>query len=162
MTIEDLGNIVDLIGGIGVIVTVLYLALQVRQQTRSIDSSIAASKAQTRTLQAQEAIAFIRSVRMDPDLMEIFLAQEEGRALSPIQVFRLDLFSREHFRGAEHSFYLHRIGAIDESEFTGIKSFYRGEMIRPEMRDFWSKNKHQFSTDFREEVERIYDSTSDA
>jgi hypothetical protein len=162
MSIEDLGNIGDLIGGIGVIVTVLYLALQVRQQTRSIDASITASKAQTRTLQAQEAIEFIRSVRMDPDLMEIFLAQEEGRALSPMQVFRLDLFSREHFRGAEHSFYLYRMGTIDESEFAGIESFYREQMIRPEMRDFWSKNKHHFSTDFREEVERIYASTPDA
>jgi len=161
MSIEDLGNIGDLIGGLGVIVTVLYLALQVRQQTRSIDSSIAASKAQTRTLLAQESIAFIRSVRMDPDLMEIFLAQEQGQALSPIQEFRLELFSREHFRGAEHNFYLYRMGAIDESEFAGIESFWKEQMIRPEMREFWTKNGHQFATDFRKEVERIYGSTGD-
>ncbi len=33
--IENLGNIGDLIGGVGVFVTLVYLATQVRQNTRS-------------------------------------------------------------------------------------------------------------------------------
>ena len=33
MTLEALGNLGDLIGGIGVIVTLIYLAIQIRQNT---------------------------------------------------------------------------------------------------------------------------------
>ena len=36
MTIENLGNIGDFIGGIGVVVTLIYLATQIRQNTRSL------------------------------------------------------------------------------------------------------------------------------
>jgi hypothetical protein len=37
VTIEALGNIGDFVGGVGVIVTLLYLASQIRQNTRALD-----------------------------------------------------------------------------------------------------------------------------
>ena len=37
--LEDLGNIGDFLGGIGVVVTLAYLAVQIRKNTRSVRSA---------------------------------------------------------------------------------------------------------------------------
>ena len=39
MTLDDLGNLGDLVGGIGVIATLIYLALQIRQNTTALRTS---------------------------------------------------------------------------------------------------------------------------
>ncbi len=39
MTLEDLGNIGEFVGAIGVVVTLIYLAVQIRQNTKSLRSS---------------------------------------------------------------------------------------------------------------------------
>ena len=45
MSIQDLGAIGDLIAAIGVVASLFYLAVQIRQNTRQIDENIKASKA---------------------------------------------------------------------------------------------------------------------
>ncbi len=47
MTIQDLGAIGELIGGTAVVATLIYLAVQVRQNTRSIESARQLALAQT-------------------------------------------------------------------------------------------------------------------
>jgi hypothetical protein len=39
VSLEDLGNLGDFIGGIAVVVTLVYLALQIRQNTRALQAS---------------------------------------------------------------------------------------------------------------------------
>ncbi len=45
--LEDLGNIGDFLGGIGVVVTLAYLAVQIRQNSRSVKVSAAQSVLQS-------------------------------------------------------------------------------------------------------------------
>jgi hypothetical protein len=63
--LEDLGNIGDFLGGIGVVVTLLYLAFQIRQNTQSVRSSA-----------VQAALADVATTMdglvHDPDLLRIF------------------------------------------------------------------------------------------
>ncbi len=40
MTLEDLGNLGEFLGAIGVIVTLVYLAVQVRQNTRMMRANV--------------------------------------------------------------------------------------------------------------------------
>ena len=42
MTLQDLGNIGEFLGSIGVIVTLIYLAIQIRQNTKAARASSAA------------------------------------------------------------------------------------------------------------------------
>ena len=45
--LEDLGNIGDFLGGIGVVVTLAYLAIQIRQNSRTVKASAAQSVLQS-------------------------------------------------------------------------------------------------------------------
>ncbi|MEP1472162.1 MAG: hypothetical protein ABJK25_14410 [Halieaceae bacterium] len=44
MTLEDLGNIGDFLGGVGVVATLLYLAFQIRQNTRQLKADALAAQ----------------------------------------------------------------------------------------------------------------------
>jgi len=64
--LEALGNIGDFLGGIGVVVTLIYLAGQIRQNTRSIETSSFQA--------AQRDIAgLLDTLSHDPELTRIFL-----------------------------------------------------------------------------------------
>jgi hypothetical protein len=43
LTLQDLGSLGELIGGIAVVASLIYLALQIRQNTRSTHASMAQS-----------------------------------------------------------------------------------------------------------------------
>ena len=45
MSLEALGNIGDFVGGVAVVVTLLYLAVQIRQNTRQVRQSVELARA---------------------------------------------------------------------------------------------------------------------
>ena len=47
MTLDDLGNIGEFLGAIAVVASLLYLSMQIRQNTRSVKSATAQSASQT-------------------------------------------------------------------------------------------------------------------
>jgi hypothetical protein len=46
VNLDALGNIGDLVGGLGVLITLIYLSLQIRQNTRQVEQSLQVSRAQ--------------------------------------------------------------------------------------------------------------------
>ena len=82
MTLEDLGNLGEFLGAIGVIVTLAYLALEIRQNTRMMRASIRQARADS-ALQNQTMTA------ASNELQEAFLKDEAGEPLDPIEARRL-------------------------------------------------------------------------
>ncbi len=155
MSLEDLGNVGDFLGGIGVIFTVVYLALQIRQNTKSVEENTRTAKAQMRFQITTDSINSIRSVRTSDSLIRTFDKASRGEELDSTDLLLIDLYAREIFRSAEGNFYQYRTGTIDEEEFEGMRAFYIDTFQQEYMRNFWLLNKHQFPSMFVEEVERM-------
>lgn len=157
MNLEDLGNIGDFLGGIGVIFTVIYLALQIRQNTKSVEENTRTAKAQMRFQITTDSIESIRSVRTSEPLIRTFVKATSGEALDSTDELMIDLYAREIFRSAEGNFYQYRAGTIDEEEFEGMRAFYSDFFQQQYMKKFWFENKHQFPAIFVREVESTFD-----
>ncbi len=155
MSLEDLGNIGDFVGGVGVILTLLYLAVQIRQNTRTVEQNTLASKAQTRLQVTNDTVESIRSVRTNDALLQAFVKTLEEKDLDSTDNLVLSLYARELFRAAEGNFYQYRVGTIDDEEFQGIYVFYQDMFQQPHMKEFWSENKHQFPSVFVKEVDSM-------
>jgi hypothetical protein len=155
MSLEDLGNIGDFLGGIGVFLTLIYLALQVRQNTRSLEANTSVARAQTRVQLTSDAVESVRSVRTDDSMVEVLVKAASGEELNAKDQLLIDLWIRELFRSAEGSFYQHRIGAVDDEEFEGIYTFFKETFRSPNVKAFWSANKHQFPAAFASEVDEM-------
>ena len=65
MTFETLGNIGDFVGGVGVIVTLLYLASQIRRNTRALDA--------TSRQDVADRLSGVSRLQLDPRLARAFV-----------------------------------------------------------------------------------------
>jgi hypothetical protein len=111
--IEALGNIGDFIGGIGVVITLLYLAFQVRQNSRSVKAAAAqgvlGSLAQT-----------LNSIGSSPQASRVFaLGQLDPSKLTDEEVYQFIHLILGYFRIIEQAFYQNRLGGLDEDLWNG-------------------------------------------
>lgn len=147
MTLEDLGNIGEIVGAIGVVVSLAYLAFQIRQNTRFM-----------RSASFQEAIRDVISITdalsTDRELSRIYwkgladfesLEQDERRRFS---AYLVGLFRR-----FEVIVYQTRQGALDASSWEGVMQTAVITVSRPGGRAWWTQAQDLFSKEFRTYVD---------
>ena len=135
------------IAGIGaVVVGLFFVGFELRQNQVGL-------LAQTRASLVQIDIESIRSIRLDPALMQQVVDRRGD--LNSVESYRLSLWIRELARTAEHQFYQARIGTFDEREFEGVRNLWKRNFSNPDYRDWWNANKAEFSTVFQDEFDAL-------
>jgi len=141
MTIDEIGAIGELIGGLGVIVSLVYVGLQIKQ-------SADASKAATAQAFAKQYIDINQMIK-DPKLGELFTRGLQG-------INTLELGERAAFmailssisRTVESFFFQKDNGALDPRLFEGWFLQYMDLQANPGVAEFWDMRKHQYSAEF--------------
>jgi hypothetical protein len=143
MSLEDLGNIGEFVAAVAVVISLVYLAVQIRQNTRSVRSA---------TYQGLfDHIA---------DFQNLFLANEKLGAvwsvgsskpdsLSRGDRERFDLLVLRFFRQLETLHYQWREGLLNETLFRGWihDSVRRAE--QPGVQLWWDANRSIFGSEFQ-------------
>jgi hypothetical protein len=144
MDIEALGNIGDFIGGIGVIVTLAYLALQIRQNT-------IATRADSYQAVVASASEWSREISLNLDVCEILDrgAQDYG-ALEGIEKLRFNLAMSSYFRNMENLHLKFITGAVDSSVWSGWANRTLSFLKAPGTQEWWALNAHAFSLEFQQ------------
>jgi hypothetical protein len=106
MTFQDLANLGDAIGGLGVVISLLYLAVQIRQNTRAVRSS---SYHQA----AEQMWNYCLAVAQDASLAEILAKRVEGQSLTAGEQIRASVADQALIYGFENMLRLHEEGLID-------------------------------------------------
>jgi hypothetical protein len=152
--VEALGNIGDFIGGIGVVATLLYLAVQVRQNSKSVRSASAqamlSALSQTiTTIGASHRSAWVFTKgQLDPDgLSEDEAAQFAHQILG-------------WFRVIEQAFYQHRLGGLDSDLWNGYVAQVDSLVQSPGVQRWWSVRGPVFHAEFREFIDRLQSNPS--
>jgi len=113
MTLETLGNIGDFLGGIAVIVSLLYLAVQIRQNTKAVRSS---SYHQA----AEQTWNYCLAVAQDPTLADILARRIAGESLSPVEEVRASAADQALIYGFENMLRLQEEGLIDQDVWENV------------------------------------------
>jgi hypothetical protein len=106
MTFQDLANLGDAIGGLGVIISLLYLAVQIRQNTRAVRSS---SYHQA----AEQMWNYCLAIAQDGSLAEVIAKRIAGQSLTPAEQIRLNVSNQALIFGFENMLRLQEEGMID-------------------------------------------------
>jgi hypothetical protein len=128
--LEALGNVGDFIGGIAVVVTLIYLAVQVRQNTNALRTAsrqaIASGYRETNRLKLDPKVgaAWSRGVSAFPDL-----PFDERHLFSTVMTDEA-LF----FQGA---FALHESGQLDDSTYLAYLAWFSSIIVTPGGRFWW-------------------------
>jgi len=147
MVIEAFGDIGDFLGGIGVVITLIYLAGQIRQNTRSIRMSAFQA--------AQRDIAdILDGLSKDPELVRIYFdGNHKFESFSKEDRRRYATFMSGWLRRYETFLYHTRLGNIDREQWEGVLTELRTAFKYPGTRAWWAQAHDSFNRDLREFVE---------
>jgi len=131
MSIQDWGAIGEVVSAIGVIVTLLYLATQIRQNTRQMRS------------EGHQAITDSYSVTLgqllaDNDLFKtIVRGCQEWQSITAFQQSQCHIFFHQHLMHFRTAFQLHDKGSIDDDVYRSIETLHIKFMANPGNRVWW-------------------------
>ncbi len=147
MDIMELGAIGEMIGGIAVLVTLIYLAVQVRNSAR--EQSASSTWEATR-----EMGAVLQAIGDTDSNAEIWLqGVREFEALSAAGRLRFSAIAGHFFRLGEQIYYQNRAGSIDPELWSGFRSQISDTAAYPGVQAWWQTRSNWFGEHFRSFVE---------
>jgi hypothetical protein len=155
MNWEAISAIGDIIGAIGVVVSLAYLAVQIRYNTRAMMAQ-----------SAREAVAAMRDFNQsmidDPQLSRIFrLGAENLAQLTEEERARFGHILFNFFKTAEELHYQYLKGTLDPEiwkSWKGIVSLYS---TSPGFSEYWKMREMFFTPEFRAEHDSWKDPGAD-
>ena len=142
MTLEDLGNFGDFLGGIGVIVTLVYLAIQIRSNTQTVRAASLEAVVNSHS-------QFLDHLASDEQIARLWYSGLWGSAeLSPEEGQRLLLLLFSAVRRWESAFYNVRTGSIEHSSWAGLHSEYTTVFASPGAVRLWPQIRLSLSSEF--------------
>jgi hypothetical protein len=149
MSLDDLGNIGEVIGAIAVVVSLLYLASQIRSNTRAVRASAVDSS-------ISHSMGVRQSIFESGELARIYReGSQDPLALSEQDIFR--------FRLMCHNMLLSHWNIFSQTQFANLSTETWSSQI-PVVRRmlsseggkwFWENYHHEFESGFQEEVARL-------
>jgi len=149
MNWDAIGAIGEIVGAVAVIVTLVYLAIQVRQNTAQSRASshhaISDSLNQINLLFAQST-----------EISALFLTGLEDRtSLTDAQRWQLDSIMRAYFHVCETMYFQAEVGTGDQGIATAEEEGMITLLATKGGCEWWAQNTYGFSTDFRAYVDRL-------
>ena len=151
MTLSDLGNIGEFVGGLLVIASLFYLASQIRQNTR-----------------AMGVAAYQDAVRSANDV-SVLLVQNSGlgsllerRAGDPATLDETELFQTDHvlsmiLRNYSSVLILERDGFLSAGDISiAYEAYLREIFASPSTREWWDQNKQLFAQTAHEHITKLF------
>ena len=155
MNFETLGNIGDFVGGIAVIVTLAYLAVQMRLNTRAIQHS------NTRQTAAAQSGA-LRVIFENEDTASLmFKGFQSLSELSDVERYRFDMGLITWLQAVEQAFADHREGTFPYEYLLPYIDALGGWLSTPGGSAWWNERKIWSTASFRKEVDTILSSSSE-
>ena len=152
MNWEAIGAIGDLVGGIAVLATLVYLAIQVQQNTNSVRG--AAEMESGRMRMDWHAIA-----ASDPHLAEIWeKAMQNSQSLSWQELGRFRWFVASYFFVFEASWFQYKRRLLDDSGWIPLERAMLGLLAYQSVSEWWDAESSPYSSAFRQYVTDLRES----
>ncbi len=154
MTLEDLGNIGEFVAAIAVVVSLVYLASQIRQSSRQIvqntNSVLGSVELETTRLHSD----WLLSVAHSPELGRIWrLGISEPTKLAEDEKVQFAMLIGSAFYGIEGPFRQYQRGLLSEDSWEPMDELIARYMRSPAVREWWANRDVPFAKSFSEYVD---------
>jgi len=140
---DAIGAIAETIASIGVVISLVYLGIQIRNQTA--ETKLAAGNELANQLNDVYA-----TISDNAQLAALFYkGANDFVSLSPPERVQLSSYLNRQFRIVEATFHQHRQGRIETTLWSGLDQAIRDLCLYPGIREWWKTREHWFSSEFR-------------
>jgi hypothetical protein len=154
MSLEDLGNIGEFVAAVAVVISLIYLAVQIRQNTSSV-------RASTFHETASRAGDFTRAIAEQKELGRILLTGLGGleQLEDDADRLRFVMLLTTVFRQYEDLLFQYRAGTLSSESWEAWRYSLRFYFSNPGFLPFWELRRLAFTESFRKFVETERETT---
>ncbi len=145
MSWDAISAVGQAVGAVAVVVSLVYLAVQIRDNTRS-------SRSATRQSIVDSIVAVNMILPQSESFARAFRADLDGQQLEPHQALQLLAFCYLYLRTWENVHFQYRSGMLSDEDWGGFRQNVKALMQARAFRDFWDRECEVFSEAFRLEV----------
>jgi hypothetical protein len=155
MSLSDLSTIASLISSVAVLVSLIYLAIQVRQAERNQQASI-------RQGRATRAVDIILAAG-EPSWAEALPKGTAGAAdITLAQFGQFNAIYGAFLASAEDSYFQHKEGLLSDAVFASFAASWRQTLAQPGVRALWRLRRTGFEHGFAEFMDKLMSEVSTA
>ena len=148
MTIFELGALGELLGSIGVIGTLVYLAIQVRQNNSSLSWTIEQS--------VSESLANMFDSAASGDVAFIYTRAAAGLdTLSEEEIAKFGFFVSSYLKKMEQAYLQYNRGNLSQESWNAIDLTFLIQFQSEGVKKFWSLRAPNYQTKFRNYVDSL-------
>ncbi len=153
MTLDQLGNIGELVGGVAVVVTLAYLAIQIRQNSRSV-------RASTNHAITEQLNDLNLRLGLDPGAVDLMMRGAQNREdLQSQERVRHTLLMRAVLGNYQDIYVQFCEGMCDRETWERTKIGLRETVSVPSFPASWERGKQHCRADFSSEVDALIRAT---
>ena len=142
MTLDQLANIGEFVSAIAVIISIIYLAIQIRQNTE-------AERTSTYQAVVSDFGALNNTMASNPELSHLYVrATENYHQLCTDEKARVSQLFFQCFHYFENMFYQYQKGYLDEDVWTGWKRLMLTYYAQPGFQTWWEHRRDVYSESF--------------
>ena len=153
MKISAINEGVSLVANIGVIGSIIFLGLEMRQNTEMMQS-------QTRNSIVENQLSVYEKMIENPELFDIADKRSANLDVADAERQQLHVFILSQLRIWENEFYQYQIGLYAAEEFEARKIWWGKIMRRPVNLQTWRVEQETFYPDFRIYMNELLDEIS--
>jgi hypothetical protein len=147
--LHHLADIAQIVGALGVIVSLIYVAAEVRQNTNAV-----------RAATFQEMVAMTVQLRSelvtDPTFAALAVkASADPASLTPPEAARMDAWIAAVLRQFENLHYQHRAGMLDPGLWKGYDQMIRHSLSNVALQSWYRAHRLEYSEEFAAYVDSV-------
>ena len=156
MNWEAIGAIGELVGGLAVVLTLVYIAFQVRQSSKQIDQNTRALEASTFYAAGEGFHKWWALVIQDEAVASLWQRGVAGEALDPADKLRFSSMAMMLFTALENNFHQLQLGSLSRNTLELAKPQWERFLISPGGSAWWKRHgRGTFTPEFVEAIESL-------
>jgi len=156
LTLADLGNLGDFVGGIAVIATLGYLAVEIRQNNRLLRANTASVRAANSIAINERLVGVNQSLIEDSSLAAIFVREMSSPgSIEGADRVRFDTLMQSMFISLENILKLAETGTIEQSDWEPWSRHLRNWLRNPSVRLWWQRQSSPYGEAFAAQVRSL-------
>jgi hypothetical protein len=149
MSIQDWAAIGEIVSAVAILVTLIYLAIQIRQSAR-------ATQAASRDAMSKSTIDILMRIACDPKMVSFFrLGMTTADELDEDQTLQFDLLMYAIFDSWETTFAQWKRGAMTDEDWTKWEAIIGNYMAHAGAQAFWGRVHKQFNPRFQTYIDGL-------
>ena len=156
VTLEDLGNIGEFVGAIGVVASLIYLALQIRQNSHLISQNTSAVKVASADSYLQYGASLRSQFIQDPEVVRIWMGGvNDPESLKAEDRMRFSYLMLNAFYAIQNTFLHTREGVVDREFWEADEAALRAHLQSPGVRAWWPEAQTFLTGTFAKHVNSL-------